>query len=270
MEVKPVKPPAPWLGGKSRLAPTILSIIDEIDHKCYAEPFVGMGGIFLRRSNKSKAEVINDYNQDVINLFRILQKHINCLLDMFQWQLTSRAEFQRLTNTNPKLLTDIERAARFLYILKASFGGMGRSFGVDSSASARFNIVKLRATLAELHERLTGVSIECLHYADFIEKYDKKYTLFYLDPPYYGHENDYGKNMFDKADFDRLAAILRGIEGKFILSLNDVKPVHEIFKDFAIEKVKTTYTVARNGNAKANEVIIHNLSSNLKPKIKGK
>ncbi len=50
-----------------------------------------------------------------------------------------------------------------------------------------------------LHERLTDVSIECLSYNVFIKKYDRKYTLFYLDPPYYDNEEDYGKDMFSKA-----------------------------------------------------------------------
>lgn len=67
-----VKPVAPYVGGKSRLAKTIIRHINAIDHTCYAEPFVGMGGVFPRRPDRAKREAINDYNRQVANFFRIL------------------------------------------------------------------------------------------------------------------------------------------------------------------------------------------------------
>ena len=73
--VTPVHPVAPWLGGKRNLARRICAILDAIPCTTYAEPFVGMGGIFLRRSARPRAEVINDAGRDVANLFRILQRH---------------------------------------------------------------------------------------------------------------------------------------------------------------------------------------------------
>lgn len=68
-----VKPVARYIGGKIRLAKTIISEIQTIPHKSYAELSVSMGGIFLRRPEKAKAEFIDDYNREVSNFFRIIQ-----------------------------------------------------------------------------------------------------------------------------------------------------------------------------------------------------
>lgn len=75
-----------------------------------------MGGIFLRRQTRPRAEVINDRGRDIANLFRILQRHYPQFLDCLRFQLTTRAEFERLVAVDPDTLTDLERAARFLYL----------------------------------------------------------------------------------------------------------------------------------------------------------
>lgn len=110
------RPVAPWLGGKSKLAKTLIERIEGISHDTYAEPFVGMGGIFLRRAYRPKGEVVNDLNSEIINLFRILQRHYPQFMDCLKYQITSRKEFERLRAVDPATLTDLERAARFLYL----------------------------------------------------------------------------------------------------------------------------------------------------------
>ncbi len=260
-KIEVTKPIAPYIGGKSRLAKTLIGYIDNIPHMTYAEPFVGMGGIFLRRKNVPKGEVINDYNNDVSNLFRILQRHYPQFIDTIKFQITSRKEFERLIDTNPETLTDLERAARFIYLQKTAFGGKvsGKNFGVDRTRSGRFNLSKLEPMLEDVHARLNGVTIECLDYKAFISRYDTPHTLFYLDPPYYLCESDYGKELFNRAEFPKMAELLKGIKGTFILSLNDHKMVREIFKDFYQIEVETTYTISGNGNAKkVGELIISN------------
>lgn len=73
--VEPVNPPAPYIGGKRILSKLIIQRINQIPHEAYVEPFVGMGGVFLRRNQQPRLEVINDINGEVANLFRILQRH---------------------------------------------------------------------------------------------------------------------------------------------------------------------------------------------------
>ena len=114
--VEPVTPAAGYIGGKKQLARTIVECIDRVPHETYAEPFVGMGGVFFRRRRAPKAEVINDRSGDVATFFRVLQRHYVSFLEMLRWQITSRKEFERLARVDPSTLTDMERAARFLYL----------------------------------------------------------------------------------------------------------------------------------------------------------
>ncbi|WP_417455910.1 DNA adenine methylase [Kordiimonas sp.] len=258
--IEPTRPAAPYIGGKRMLAPAIIKRINGVPHVTYAEPFVGMGGVFLRRTNVPKAEVINDYSGDVAVFFRILQRHYAHFMEMLKFQLTSRREFERLRAANPDTLTDLERAARFLYLQKVAFGGLveGRTFGVDVRNAGRFNITKLGPLLEDIHERLAGVIIENLSYETFIEKYDRDSTLFYLDPPYFGVEDYYGKSLFCRADFEKLAEQLASLKGKFILSLNDTPEVRHIFRAFDIEAVPVRYSVSMKNNTQAGEVLISN------------
>jgi len=188
--VAPTEPVAPYLGGKRHLAARIVARLAMIPHDTYVEPFVGMGGVFLRRPFRARGEVINDISGDVATLFRVLQRHYVALMDLLRWQVTSRAEFERLLAANPATLTDLERAARFLYVQRLAYGGKvtGRNFGVVVGGPARFDVTRLAQQLAEVHERLAGVVIEQLPFLDVLTRYDSPGTLFYLDPPYFGGE----------------------------------------------------------------------------------
>lgn len=256
--VAPVRPVAPWLGGKRALAGRLAAKIAAIPHERYVEPFVGMGGVFFRRTARPKLEVINDINSEVVNLFRLLQRHYQQLLDVLKWQVCSRAEFERLVRTDPTTLTDLERGARFLYLQRTSFGGqtVKQTFGVSYNSGARFDLTKLVPLLEGAHERLAGVLIERLPYAECIRRYDSRPgALFYCDPPYWGCTDDYGKDIFSAADFERLRDLLGGIQGRFVMSLNDVPEVHQIFAGFEIEEVSLHYGVG-GGMKPAREVII--------------
>lgn len=253
MPVAPAKPAAPYIGGKRRLAPRLCDMIAARPHRTYAEAFVGMGGVFFRREVKPRAEVINDWSADVHNFFRVLQVHYIAFLEMMRFQICSRAEFERLSAVDPTTLTDMQRAARFLYLQRAAFGGIvaKRGFGVDPSAGARFDVTKLQPLLEAIHDRLASVTIERLPWADFVRRWDRPGTLFYLDPPYHGNEGDYGAGMFGRHEFEEMAQLLRGIRGQFILSINDKPETRALFADFAVEQVGVRYGVG--GNDKGRE-----------------
>ena len=90
----------------------------------------------------------------------------------------------------------------------------------------------------------------------FIRRYDRPFTLFYIDPPYWGHETDYGRDLFSRGDFARMAELLRGLKGQFILSLNDRPEVREIFDGFVFEEVATRYSSNARSARKAAELLI--------------
>lgn len=265
--IAPVHPAAPWLGGKRLLAPRIIERQRQIPHTGYIEPFMGMGGVFLRRPWRVRTEVINDISRDVTNLFRILQRHSVPLMDMLRWQVTSRDEFERLKAAAPDSLTDLERATRFLYLQRAAWGGKveGQNFGLNPSASARFDVAKLAPMLEAIHERLAAVTIECLPWPELLRRYDRPETLFYLDPPYWGNETDYGEGVFGREDFERLAESLASLKGPWLLSLNDVPGVRKCFSRFHIEAVQTSYSIAGGGRqgGKVGEVLISPVAGRL-------
>jgi DNA adenine methylase len=233
-------------------------MIAAVPHETYVEPFVGMGGVFLRRTCAPKCEVINDISGDVATFFRILQRHYQPFMDMLRWRLTGRAEFERLLATDPATLTDLERAARFLYLQRTAYGGKvaGRSFWVPIDRPGLFHVARLATVLDELHDRLSGVIIERLPYAELIARYDSPGTLFYLDPPYWGCEDYYGAGVFGRDDFSALATQLAGIAGRFILSVNDVPDTRQIFAGFEIEGVELTYTIRGSKPLRAKEIIV--------------
>ncbi|MGO8323666.1 DNA adenine methylase [Rhizobium ruizarguesonis] len=251
-------PPAAWIGGKRSLAPRLVKAIAGIPHQLYAEPFVGMGGVFFRRTKVPRSEVINDRNGEVINLFRILQRHYPQFMDTLKFQITSRREFERLKACDPTTLTDLERAARFIYLQKLAFGGKvtGQNFGVNTTGGARFNLNRLAPLLEDVHERLAGVVIENLDWLKFVDRYDRPDTLFYLDPPYFGNEDDYGKSLFGRDQFEALAARLRQIKGRFVMSINDVPEIRELFSECLIQPVELAYSVSGGKGTNAKELII--------------
>jgi DNA adenine methylase len=256
-EVSSTQPPAAWIGGKRTLAPRLVKLIEETPHHMYAEPFVGMGGVFFRRRRVPKSEVINDRSGEVVNLFRILQRHYPQFMDTLKFQITSRREFERLKACDPATLTDLERAARFIYLQKLAFGGKvtGQSFGVNREGGARFNLNRLAPLLEDVHERLAGVVIENQDWFSFIDRYDRPGVLFYLDPPYWGNEGDYGADLFGREQFERMADRLRNLQGAFILSINDRQEVRSAFVGFALDEAQLTYTASGGKGTTARELI---------------
>ncbi|MEO5335003.1 MAG: DNA adenine methylase [Magnetococcus sp. YQC-5] len=258
MEDRVKTPLSGWLGGKYLLSKTIVPMIPEC--QCYAEPFAGAAWILFRKK-PSPCEVLNDINGDVVNLYRVVQHHWGAFTEALQWVLSSREEFERFLDTPTVALTDIQRAVRFYYVHKLSFGGRmvgRRSFSMSATMPSNLNPLAVHREIAAAHRRLARVTIEHLPYMELISRYDRAGTFFYIDPPYWDCEQYYGKGIFSKGDFARLASQLATLKGRFLLSLNDVPEVREIFHEFQIDAVTTRYSCAANQNVPAKEVLIRN------------
>lgn len=251
------KSPLAWAGGKSRLADRIIDRMPE--HVGYCEVFSGAAWVLFRKP-ESKVEIINDINRELVTLYRCVKHHLGELVMQFRWMLLARDEFDRFMQTPADTLTDIQRAARFYYLSKTAFGAKvrGQSFGIAATAPPRLNLLRIEEDLSAAHLRLARVYIENKPYAELIDRFDKPGTLFYIDPPYWGCEDDYGFGLFERADFARLASQLEGIKGKFILSLNDLPEVREVFSNFEIEAVTTRYTLSPKSRGSVGEVLITN------------
>ena len=255
-----LRSPLAWIGGKSLLADRIIERFPA--HQAYCEVFAGAAWVLFKKP-ESRVEVINDINRDLVNLYRCTKHHLPALIEQFRWMLVARDEFDRFMKTPADTLTDLQRAARFYYLTKAAFGAKvrGPSFGVSATQPPRLNLLRIEEDLSAAHIRLCRVLIENRPYAEVLDRYDKPTTLFYLDPPYWGCEGDYGPGLFSREDFSTLAQLLASLKGRFILSLNDTPGVREVFAGFRIESVATRYSISSKkeaGQAPAREVLITN------------
>ncbi len=247
--------PLSYIGGKTRLAKRIIERIPE--HLAYVEPFAGGAQVFFHKP-ESKIEVLNDLDGELVNLYRVCQSHHEELVRFMRFMLLSREWFDRLQNTPPAMMTDIQRAARYLYLQKVAFGGRVRSqsYGFFVTASNRFSPKKIPDLIERSHERLIKTQIECSPYEEVLERYDRPTTFFYLDPPYYGVKL-YHHNL-ERDEFPKLRDRLKNLKGKFLLSLNDTPEVREIFSCFEIEEVSIYYSVQAKGSRQHQELLISN------------
>ncbi|HOV92254.1 MAG TPA: DNA adenine methylase [Candidatus Kapabacteria bacterium] len=246
-----------YVGGKRLLVKQILPLIPE--HKTYVEAFAGAAWLLFAKE-ESEVEVLNDINGDLVNLYRIVKYHLEEFCRQFRWLLTARDEYERFLKEEPEALTDIQRAVRFYYLQRNGFGGSVDRFNFTSARSGRprINLLRLEENLSEAHLRLSRVWIENLPYQRMFEKFDSPESFFYLDPPYWDCEDYYGKNLFDKSDWEKLKDLLSNMKGKFIMSINDKSQIRELFGEFRCQEVKTTYSVQSGAAKKVTELLYMN------------
>lgn len=239
-------PIVPWIGGKRRLAKHILPLFPA--HTCYVEPFCGAAALYFLKTS-SKIEVINDINGELVNLYRVVKHHLEEFVRQFKWALVSRQIYKWLQDTPEDTLTDIQRAARFYYLQKQSFGGKvaDHTFGTSTTSAPRFNLLRIEEELSMAHLRLSRTLIEHLDWYQCIERYDRPHTLFYCDPPYWGTEG-YGVD-FPIGNYIRMAALARSIKGKMIISVNDIPEMRQAFNGLNIQSVDISYNLKVTGKA---------------------
>ena len=245
-----------YIGGKSRLARAIISRIPA--HSCYIEPFCGGAWVFFRKS-RSDREILNDINGDVINFYEQIRDNLAGFIARTRFCLASRVLFEKFRREGMDGLNNLERAFRYWYMLKCSYGGRmfnpGRkghpgkkaryepSFSpmVSNFRGRNHNLVFRLEEVRGWHERLRNVIFEAQPWREIIRRRDGAASFFYIDPPYHGMESYYGP-YFRREEFEEMAVLLAGIQGRFILSINDNAATREIFRAFNIEPVGTTYT----------------------------
>lgn len=227
-----------WIGGKRLLRKTINPLIPE-NIGSYVEPFGGGGWVLFGSRKWADLEVYNDLDFRLTNLFRVVKYHPGALVKEFRWMIASRKLFYE--ELSSVYYTDIQQAARFLYIISRSFGGKGKHFGVgltaEGSCKSQKGIIERIEIIAD---RLDRVTIESLSAFDLIPKYDYDQAFFYCDPPYScgaGYETTSCKGF----KHEELSELLKQVKGRFLLSYDDVPMIRELYKDFNIipvERVK--------------------------------
>lgn len=247
-----------YFGGKSRLVKTLLPLIPP--HTGYVEVFSGAAWLlFAKPEEISKSEIINDINSELVTLYRVVQNHLDEFVRYLRWILVARDEFERFKREDARNLTDIQRAVRYFYLLRMGYAAKVKShhFAVAPSDRPALNLLRLEEDLSAAHLRLSRVYIENLPYEKLIPRHDREGTFFYLDPPYHGFEDDYGKDLFSVDDFKLMAEMLAGIDGKFLMSINDTEFIRHTFRRFTIEEVETRWNASPT-KKKVTELIVRN------------
>lgn len=247
-----------WVGGKSHLKKYIIPLIPR-DCNRYIEVCGGAGWVLFGKDKiKGQMEVFNDIDGDLINLYRQIKNNCEALKKEVDW-LQSRELFNqyRYEIEQQVELTDLQRAARYLYLIKCSFGCTKTSF-----ATAPKSIYNVIDELPVYKDRLKSVIIENRDFENLIKTYDRPSAVFFVDPPYVETERYYNKNYshFNTEDHKRLKACLKGIKGRFILTYNDCDFIRDLYKEYNIRCVSRTNLLpsSTENRAEFKEVIITN------------
>lgn len=229
----------------------------------FVDVFGGSGTVLLGKP-PDPFEVYNDFDGDLVNLFRCMKERpLSVIRELGFLTLNSRDDFNVLKkfigqeefndeylkeqmNLTEILLKppedeeirqimkgkaeayDVRRACAYLKLLRLSY-----SSGKKSFASQPFDIRRLFTLLWYTHDRLANAVIENQDCVQLIKHYDRPNTIFYCDPPYVESEYVYTEG-FTMEDHERLYQALSSIQGKFLLSYNDCEWVRKRYKDFQI------------------------------------
>lgn len=245
-----VKPLHPYYGGKGRLAPWIVSLLPE--HTLYCEPFAGSAAVLFAKE-RSKVEVINDHNQDLINCYRVWSdpRSARELWRRLQYTPYSRAEYERAGAILREGTEDRnEMAWAWMVSVCMAHGSVvgANSWSVQRGTAglgkdAQWSKRDIRLSA----KRLRGVVIECDDALKVIQRWDTEDAVFYLDPPYPGADQGHYAG-YTSEDFARLVELLDTIQGSFLLSNYEQPGIPDHWERF--EKEIALMAAKRSGGAK--------------------
>ncbi|WP_338544672.1 DNA adenine methylase [Pseudomonas benzopyrenica] len=216
-------------GGKFRLATWIIKHFPA--HTCYVEPFGGAAGVLMRKP-RSYAEVYNDIDGQVVNLFRVIRNdsQLEALISRLSFTPYARAEFELAWEPCDD---PIEMAARLIVRAQMGFSSAGATCGLTgfrtdtrrSYGTAQHLWTRFPNSLRAVGERLAGVLVENRPGLDVMAAHDMPTTLHYVDPPYLhqtrvrGQQPDryYAHEMSDEQHMELLCG-LKSLKGMVVLS----------------------------------------------------
>ena len=220
--MKPERPILRYHGGKWRLAPWIIAHLPP--HRVYVEPFGGGGSVLLRKP-RSYAEIYNDLDGEVVNVFRVARdrgEHLQRALELTPF---AREEFAlSYTPTDDP----VEQARRTMVRSFMGFGSNSHNratgFRANSNRSGTTPAHDWRnypAAFASVIDRLRGVVIEHRDAVEVMRAHDGTETVHYVDPPYVASTRDRGhdyRHELTDADHVALAEQLHRMQGAVVLS----------------------------------------------------
>ena len=271
-----LQPFTKWTGGKRQLLPVIKSLMPD-NYNSYFEPFIGGGAVFFELIPKKA--IINDFNSELINCYRQIKDNPQKLIELLtKHQENNSKEYYlelRAVDRDNRInkMTDVERAARIMYMLRVNFNGLYRvnsknQFNVPYGRYKNPKIVDSDLILS-ISQYLNKNNIEILT-GDFEKAVEDVGAgdFVYFDPPYiplsetsaftsYTHEG------FSYEDQVRLRDVFRKLDkkGAYVMLSNSSSPlVEELYKGFNIHKVEAIRTngAKASSRGKISEIIVTN------------
>ena len=214
-----------WVGGKKALRDEILARFPR-NYKRYIEVFGGAGWVLFHKPPGNDFEVFNDFNGNLVNLYRCVREQPEALRNELRYMLNSRLDFVYMKGMlhSQAVLPDVRRAAYYYALIRYSYAAGTSTFG--SQPHAMWNNFPLIESAAG---RLQKVVIENKDCVKLIRQYDRPESFFYCDPPYYNADQYYEAVSSDGFDHAGLADALLGIKGKFLLSYNDCPEIRALY-----------------------------------------
>ena len=214
-----------WVGGKKALRDEILARFPQ-NYKRYIEVFGGAGWVLFHKPPGNDFEVFNDFNGNLVNLYRCVREQPEALRNELRYMLNSRLDFEYMKGMlhSQAVLPDVRRAAYYYALIRYSYAAGTSTFG--SQPHAMWNNFPLIESAAG---RLQKVVIENKDGVKLIRQYDCPESFFYCDPPYYNADQYYEAVSSDGFDHAGLADALLGIKGKFLLSYNDCPEIRALY-----------------------------------------
>lgn len=214
-----------WVGGKKALRDEILARFPR-NYKRYIEVFGGAGWVLFHKPPGNDFEVFNDFNGNLVNLYRCVREQPEALRNELRYMINSRLDFEYMKGMlhSQAVLPDVRRAAYYYALIRYSYAAGTSTFG--SQPHAMWNNFPLIESAAG---RLQKVVIENKDCVKLIRQYDRPESFFYCDPPYYNADQYYEAVSSDGFDHAGLADALLGIKGKFLLSYNDCPEIRALY-----------------------------------------
>lgn len=202
-------------GSQWRLAGRIIREFPRgFERMAYVKVFGGSGAVLALKPD-SRVEFYNDLDGELVSFWKQLRFHPNELARTLRLMPYSCQEFNSLKMSYSIQPTELLRAAAYVYCSMASIYGLMGSFGRYGTWPGN-SLAFVGRKIRRLTARYRNVILENLPFEQLIRSYDSPNTLFYCDPPYPGHAGY--RLKFSPEDFGRLLKLLRGIEGKAIIS----------------------------------------------------
>ena len=227
-----IPPPFCRQGNKYPMREEIIRLIPP-DHKVYVEPFVGSGAIFY---NKPPAEetILNDLDEDTYQQHRIL-KIAPITPRAYPTGLDNIPSIKQFYAKTPKTVAEKLIHAKIESCNGFSGSPVSASYGIYRKA----NPVKILKHIHHYKNRLNrNTRILNQDYGEVVRKYDSADTFFFFDPPYENTRSIYGYGEHKGFDFDRLLDVLKGIRGRFLMTINDSPRIRKLFGEFTVVPTK--------------------------------